>query len=472
MAKPIRFYGKDTQFFLSNGTVASGYYLYQYQSGTTTHADTYTDSGAGTANDNPLILNSAGRPAQDIYISQAMKFVLATSTDTDPPASPIWTIDTISAVDQLWQTLAKSTDYTTVAADNYKLITIDASGAARTVTLMAAATAGVGYIQAVKKIDSSTNTVTLDANASEKIDTDNLTFVLRNQHDTILYVSDGTGWQIISLFFGEAIVDGASVFTFSKGITMTDGDLTLSSGDISLTNEDSRTATVDYPVTITSTTSGTPAAGIGTGILIRAESADEAPSEFGAIEFCATDVTAASEDTYFDILTRVAGAALTKVWRFIATGAFKGIVTHANTADRTYTFPDEDMDLSDGIATQAEQETGTSVKAIVTPGRQHYNPKHPKAWGYVTVSGAVYSLTEGSGITSITDGATGIFAANWTTAFSTATYATPATVVDSSATGFMVQTGPSTTTGRDFLVNNDSGTDSDKNVHLIACGDQ
>src|SRR3990167_9708082 len=135
MAKPIRFYGKDTQFFLSNGTVASGYYLYQYQSGTTTHADTYTDSGAGTANDNPLILNSAGRPAQDIYISQAMKFVLATSTDTDPPASPIWTIDTISAVDQLWQILSKSVDYTTVAADNYKLITIDASGAARTVTL-------------------------------------------------------------------------------------------------------------------------------------------------------------------------------------------------------------------------------------------------------------------------------------------------------------------------------------------------
>ena len=105
--------------------------------------------------------------------------------------------------------------------------------------------------------------------------------------------------------------------------------------------EDSRTDSVDVAGEIRSTTSGSPAAGIGTGLLFSAESADENPSNAGELDFVFTDVGAATEDSVLDILLRTAGAALGARYRFQATGAFRALLTHALTADRTITFPDE-----------------------------------------------------------------------------------------------------------------------------------
>jgi hypothetical protein len=157
------------------------------------------------------------------------------------------------------------------------------------------------------------------------------------------------------------VFDGALTLTYSANLlTPAAIDLTVQAGDVLfLVNEgsgawrvagqlqndglliatqDARTATVDVALTVRSTTSGTPANGIGTGILLQAESADEAPSNFGQLECAASDKSAGSEDTYFQVLLRVAGAALTACYRFAATGAFNAIVTHANSADRTYTL--------------------------------------------------------------------------------------------------------------------------------------
>ncbi len=92
---------------------------------------------------------------------------------------------------------------------------------------------------------------------------------------------------------------------------------------------------------------GSPAASIGVGMRFDAESADENPSNFGALDFIATDVSAGSEDTVLDILLRVAGAALSAAWRFTTTTAFRGVFTHANTADRTYTLPDRNLTFED-----------------------------------------------------------------------------------------------------------------------------
>lgn len=107
--------------------------------------------------------------------------------------------------------------------------------------------------------------------------------------------------------------------------------------------EDSRTASVDVAGIIRSTTSGTPAAGIGVGIAFQAESGDETPSTFGRIDFAATDVGAGTEDTYMDILLRVAGDAEETKYRFASTAGvgFQGTFTHGVTADRTWTLPDE-----------------------------------------------------------------------------------------------------------------------------------
>lgn len=73
------------QVFLDNSgnPLASGK-VYTYLAGTSTPATTYTDSGLGVAHPNPIILNSAGRPAGGaIYLSQSVnyKFVVKTSAD-------------------------------------------------------------------------------------------------------------------------------------------------------------------------------------------------------------------------------------------------------------------------------------------------------------------------------------------------------------------------------------------------------
>jgi hypothetical protein len=86
-----QFYATDNNGFpLAGGKVCS------YAAGTTTPLSTYTDSTAGTANSNPVILNAAGRA--NIWLSNvAYKLVLLTAgTDnTCNTGSTLWTVDGI-----------------------------------------------------------------------------------------------------------------------------------------------------------------------------------------------------------------------------------------------------------------------------------------------------------------------------------------------------------------------------------------
>ena len=138
---------------------------------------------------------------------------------------------------------------------------------------------------------------------------------------------------------GTTLIGTATDLGARLAVTLTPGGAIASTGSATITDTDSRTATVQNTLQLTGLTTGTPAAGIGTGIHFRAESADEAPSNFGQIDFSASDITAGSEDTYFRVWLRVAGAALTEAYRWVATTAFNAIFTHANSADRTYTLP-------------------------------------------------------------------------------------------------------------------------------------
>jgi len=134
-----------------------------------------------------------------------------------------------------------------------------------------------------------------------------------------------------------------------------------------IATQDSRTNTTDIALTVRSTTSGTPAAGIGVGMDFQAESADESPSDFGRIEVVASDVAAGTEDTYWQLWTRVAGAALAAVYRFVATGAFKAIFTHANTADRTYTLPNRSIVIDAGAGYMGPSSIGSgSTRTLET----------------------------------------------------------------------------------------------------------
>jgi hypothetical protein len=102
-------------------------------------------------------------------------------------------LSTLESLNSFGAGIASVAIDTTLSSAHFTLL-VDASGAARVITLPAA-TARRIYV--VKKIDSSGNTVTIDGNASETID-GALTKVLSAQYASVMIQSDGTNWHILS----------------------------------------------------------------------------------------------------------------------------------------------------------------------------------------------------------------------------------------------------------------------------------
>jgi hypothetical protein len=73
--------GAGAQFFDNNGNPLAGGLIYTYAAGTTTPAATYTTYTGGTANTNPIVLDSAGRTPAQIWLTSgsSYKFVLQTA---------------------------------------------------------------------------------------------------------------------------------------------------------------------------------------------------------------------------------------------------------------------------------------------------------------------------------------------------------------------------------------------------------
>lgn len=473
MSKAIRFFHKGTTMF-DGSNIAASYKLFQYVAGSTTKANTYTDATKNTANANPMTLNSSGRLDQDVYIDQSMKFVLATSAAGDPPTSSIWTIDNALSLEQLWTTVTKTTNYQTVEADRDKLIRADATSGTLTVTLLAAATAGDGFTMAIKKIDNSANTVIIDGNASETID-GATTLTLNNQNEVAVIMSNGTTWSVTN----SAAVQSA---TFA------------------VDNASNNTST--NVLTVQHTTSGTPGAGIGTGILLNSESADESPSNFGVLAFVADDVTAGSEDTYFVVQNRVAGASLANAYKFKRTGVGNILFTTAATAERTitladadlafthsggkatfagtltgnrtYTLPDNDFTFVQP-ATQAQMEAASSTTTAVSPGLMQNHPGCCKMWAAISVSGGTPSLDGSYNVTSITDTSAGNVTVTIATDFSSSTYCAVANAVTAggAAHAASVKTGQAAGSLVVRTMLTSTGADTD-NINLVvaAFGDQ
>lgn len=79
----------------------------------------------------------------------------------------------------------------------------------------------------------------------------------------------------------------------------------------------------------------------------------------------------------------------------------------------------DELRIAIGIATQAQQETGTSNVVFVTPGRQHFHPSAVKGWVKANINGTV----DGSyNVTSVTDNGTGDITVNWATDFGDTNY--------------------------------------------------
>jgi hypothetical protein len=89
--------GAGWQFFDNNGVALSGGKLYTYAAGTTTPQSTYTSVSGGTANANPIVLDSAGRVSgsNEVWLTNGLsyKFILKTSVDTQ-----LWSADNIFGI--------------------------------------------------------------------------------------------------------------------------------------------------------------------------------------------------------------------------------------------------------------------------------------------------------------------------------------------------------------------------------------
>lgn len=84
----------------------------------------------------------------------------------------------------------------TLTAGSKRVILADATAASMVITLPPAADA-LDEIYYVKKVDSTTNTVMLEGDTVEEIDRE-LNYPLRDVHEGIAVISDGTEWFIIS----------------------------------------------------------------------------------------------------------------------------------------------------------------------------------------------------------------------------------------------------------------------------------
>ena len=87
--------GAGSQFFDDSGNPLTGGLLYSYAAGTTTPAATYTDNTGTVLNSNPIVLDSAGRPTSQIWLTNfnSYKFVLQNSALVQ-----VWSMDNISAI--------------------------------------------------------------------------------------------------------------------------------------------------------------------------------------------------------------------------------------------------------------------------------------------------------------------------------------------------------------------------------------
>ena len=97
--------GAGWQFFDNSGNVLTGGLIYTYAAGTTTPLVTYTSVTGVTPNPNPIVLDAAGRPPSQIWLSggYSYKFILQNST-----AVQLWSMDNLgglpSAGTQSYQT--------------------------------------------------------------------------------------------------------------------------------------------------------------------------------------------------------------------------------------------------------------------------------------------------------------------------------------------------------------------------------
>jgi hypothetical protein len=151
----------------------------------------------------------------------------------DPGGSPVSKYSTFDTLRKLLRGYAsKTANYTQVTAD--RVIAVDATSGAVTITLTAVASLPIGYTVTIKKTDTSANAVIVDANSAELIE-GATTQILFTQNAHVTIVNTGTAWIITDsyglvnghVFLATAVATVANVDTEQSLIGTGIGNLTL-----------------------------------------------------------------------------------------------------------------------------------------------------------------------------------------------------------------------------------------------------
>lgn len=227
-----------------DGSVNSGGKVYTCDAGTVCGSSTsnpkttWQDANKVTPHANPIILDAFGRAT--VFADGNYKFQIDDSSDVlvETIDNIIYEVTTTTVQSQDTLTTASETIVTTV--DTYYC---DASSGNVTTDFSGVSAVGnTGKRFTFKKIDSTTNTCTIDPLSSQTIDGATTT-VIRNQYDDITIESDGSNWTEVRgmvwsraatfhntvTFYNGISVDTLSESTSGSGVTV-DGLLIKDSG--------------------------------------------------------------------------------------------------------------------------------------------------------------------------------------------------------------------------------------------------
>lgn len=429
------------QFLNASGVPYSGAKLFYYAAGSSVKQNTYTTSDGGTANSNPIILDSAGRTPYGVWLTegQSYKEVLAPANDTDPPGSPIFTEDGITGINDsgvvvtewvstgLTPTYVSSTSFT-VPGDNtsdlhvgrrlqlqvnagtvYGRISASAYTTLTTVTLVM----DTGMVLDVGLSSFNMSMLSAVNNAIPKLTDANL--------DEIGIVSE-TGTQTVSgvkMFSGANIHSGNNTFSGDNSHSGTE----THTGNIVLDGSALLWDRVDVAAHATSANIWVSNFVAFTGSAVTFTDFADAP-QIG----CEAEIYCNAAHTF----THSANIVIQGSQNYTAEVGDRIRVKATNI--NTFFL---ELVQKEPYATQAEMEARTSNNKMVTPSVMHNHPGVAKAIAVFNGTGAVGGVSAlwSYGVSSITKNGTGDYTIAFSTAFSSINYAASGMAEDDNASG-------------------------------------
>lgn len=269
----------------TSGAPVSGLQFFFYEPGTTTKKDTYptyTDASNQTnANSNPMSTSSGGLLSTTVYLRGAYKLVMAPSGDTDPPTSPIKTVDNLNTLQNLLDNngnivvslvgISGSDDYLVITnADSGDAVIVETAGTSTDVPLIirskAAGDITLGKAAGTNDVNILTGdkSITLDeANDDITLDSGSGTIVMAGASGNITIDTDngdlalgptGSGDVIVNPTSGDVTINPGGVLTLQSNVFPASdgnaGDKMITDGAGNLSFKEDRyikSASVNYP---------------------------------------------------------------------------------------------------------------------------------------------------------------------------------------------------------------------------------